>query len=252
MPKMKYGWVPDIPDFRDHMYQVGFWSDKELPPKVDLRPHDIPLFNQGSLSSCTGNAISAHIGLLHRKEQKPEFIPSRLFIYYNERVMMNAVNQDGGAYLRDGIKSIAKQGVCPESMWPYENDRFAVKPSDECYAEALNHQGLSYRRLNVDLKQMKECLSEGFPFVFGFAVYESFEGAAIAQSGKLSMPSKNEKQFGGHAVLGVGYDDELNAVIVRNSWGPEWGDKGYFYMPYEYISNNNLCDDFWTIREFEM
>lgn len=251
MPIMKYGWRPDVPDFRDYMYQVSFTPGQQLPPRADLRPFDIPVFNQGTLGSCTGNAISAHIAILKKKAGR-EFIPSRLFIYYNEREMMGSINEDTGAYLRDGIKSIAKQGACPETMWPYDQDKFAVRPSDECYTEALNHQGLAYKRLNVDLRAMKTCLAEGFPFVFGFAVYESFEGAEVAKTGKLPMPSKDEKQFGGHAVLGVGYDDDLNAVIVRNSWGPGWGDKGYFYMPYEYISNNNLCDDFWTIRQIEM
>lgn len=251
MPLMKYGWKPDIPDFRDHMYQVSFIPGRELPKKVDLRPFDIPIFNQGTLGSCTGNAISAHIGILHKKANK-DFIPSRLFIYYNEREMEGTIEQDSGAYLRDGIKSIAKQGACPELMWPYDPDKFAVKPNSECYAEALNYQGLSYRRLNVDIRSIKTCLADGFPFVFGFAVYESFESEDLAKTGKMGMPGSNEKQFGGHAVLGVGYDDDLNAVIVRNSWGPEWGDKGYFYMPYEYISNNNLCDDFWTIRQVEM
>ena len=251
MPKMKYGWMPDVPDFRDHMFEVSFFPHRELPKKVDLRPHDIPVFNQGSLSSCTGNAISAHIGMLYKQASK-EFIPSRLFIYYNEREMENSINQDNGAYIRDGIKSIAKIGACPETMWPYHPEKVATKPSDECYVEALNHQGLSYRRLNVDLRAIKTCLADGFPFVFGFAVYESFEGADIARTGKMTMPTKDEKQFGGHAVMGVGYDDDTQSVIVRNSWGPEWGDKGYFYMPYEYISNNNLCDDFWTIRQIEM
>lgn len=251
MPKMRYGWKPDIPDFRDHMFQAAFVPGQPLPPRADLREFDVPVFNQGELGSCTGNAIGAHVAMLKKKAGK-DFIPSRLFIYYNEREMEGTINEDAGAYIRDGIKSIAKQGACPEDMWPYEVSKFATKPLVECYTEALNHQGLAYRRLRVDLNHMKRCIADGFPFVFGFAVFESFETAEVAQTGKMPMPTKDEKNFGGHAVMAVGYDDELNSFIIRNSWGPEWGDKGYFYMPYEYIGNDSFCDDFWTIRQIEL
>jgi C1A family cysteine protease len=101
------------------------------------------------------------------------------------------------------------------------------------------------------LPQLKGCLASGSPVVFGFSVYESFESAAVAKTGTMPMPKPSEKQLGGHAVLAVGYDDAQERVIIRNSWGTGWGKKGCFTMPYAYITDDNLCDDFWTIRLVE-
>jgi C1A family cysteine protease len=108
----------------------------------------------------------------------------------------------------------------------------------------------SYHRV-IGLEQMRQCLAEGYPFVFGFSVYTAFESPAVAQTGVLNLPVTGEKQLGGHAVCAVGYDDTAKTVLVRNSWGADWGMDGYFTIPYDYISNNNLADDFWTLRAFE-
>jgi len=178
-------------------------------------------------------------------------MPSRLFIYYNERVIEHTVDNDNGAQIRDGIKSVNKQGVCPEKLWPYDVGSFTKKPSARCYTEALKHQVLSYQRVVRDLKSMKGCLAQGYPFVFGFTVYDGFETPTVARTGKLEMPKPNESVQGGHAVVAVGYDDSKKRFIVRNSWGPGWGLKGYFTMPYEYLEEENLSDDFWTIRLVE-
>ena len=99
---------------------------------------------------------------------------------------------------------------------------------------------------------MRICLAEGFPFVFGFTVYESFESQQVSKTGKVYMPKKNEKVLGGHAVLAVGYNDKDKRFTVRNSWGTGWGMKGYFTMPYDYLASRYLSDDFWTIRSAEM
>lgn len=244
----RYGWVPDMPDHRDVMYSVR--APVALPAKVDLRPVTNLVYDQGSLGSCTANAIGgAHYFNQVKQGVKELFTPSRLFVYFNERVVINTVNEDSGAMIRDGIKSVVKQGVCPETEWPYDVSKFKNKPSDPCYTHALNHQAVAYQRISPVLSQMKTCLASGYPFVFGFAVYESFETQEVARTGMMPMPSGS--QLGGHAVMAIGYDDSIGRVIVRNSWGLGWGDKGDFYMPYEYIANTNLCDDFWTIQTVE-
>ncbi|HEV1996364.1 MAG TPA: C1 family peptidase, partial [Candidatus Acidoferrum sp.] len=204
---------------------------------------------QGQLGSCTGNAIGGAFQFEQMKQNIANWIPSRLFIYYNERVIEGSVNSDNGAQIRDGVKSVATTGVCPETDWPYDITKFADKPPDPpCYADAAKNTATSYRRVPQILNQMKGCLASGYPFVLGFSVYESFESPQVAQTGHAPMPHTGEKQIGGHAVLAVGYEDAHHWFIVRNSWGPGWGMAGYFTIPYSYLTDSNLADDFWTIR----
>jgi C1A family cysteine protease len=152
--------------------------------------------------------------------------------------------------IRDGIKTLKNQGVCSEGKWPYVTSKFAVKPGPACYKDGLDHQIISYQRL-LTVDQMRACLAEGFPFVFGFTVYESFESQQVAKTGVVSMPKSNERVVGGHAVVAVGYNDSKKRFIVRNSWGTDWGMKGYFTIPYAYLADRNLSDDFWVIRRAE-
>jgi C1A family cysteine protease len=248
----RFGWIPDLPDQRDIPYLAPRAILRKLPAKIDLRPNCPPVYNQGELGSCTANAIGAAFEFeLIRQKPVKDFMPSRLFIYYNERVIEHTVDSDSGAQIRDGMKSVNKQGVCPESFWSYEIEKFNVRPANSCYMEALNHQTLSYHRVPQTLNQMKGCLLEGYPFVFGFTVYESFESPAVAKTGKLNMPKKDESVVGGHAVVAVGYNDTSKRFIVRNSWGPGWGMKGYFTIPYDYLLDDNLANDLWTIRMVE-
>jgi C1A family cysteine protease len=249
----KFGWVPDLPDHRDHMYAAPLMIVTALSPKADLRPKCPPVVDQGQLGSCTANAISnAHLFGQMKQGQPDPFLPSRLFIYYNERVMEGTVNSDSGAMIRDGIKSVANQGACPEKLWSYQINKFTKKPSSACYKEALKHQALSYSRVTQSLAQMKGCLASGYPFVFGFTVYESFESAVVAKTGTVPMPGQGEAVVGGHAVLAVGYDDIKQSFIVMNSWGTGWGAKGYFTIPYGYLTDSDLAADFWTIRLVEV
>ncbi len=245
--KVGYGWVPDLPDHRDILYSAVRKIPAKLPPKVDLRPQCSPVEDQGQLGSCTGNALAGALEFLERKDGVPFVDASRLFIYYNERVIEHSVKSDAGAMIRDGIKTLAKQGVCSEKKWPYVISKFAVKPSSACYKDAAKRQITSYQRI-LTLDEMRTCLADGFPFVFGFTVYESFESQQVANTGVLQMPKSNEKVVGGHAVLAVGYDDNQKRFTVRNSWGMDWGMSGYFTMPYAYLADRNLSDDLWTIR----
>ena len=245
-----YGWVPDRPDFRDKLYSAIAAPPKKLPPKVDLREGCSRVEDQGQLGSCTANALVGNLEFLRKQSGRRVTNLSRLFIYYNEREMEGTINDDAGAMIRDGVKSLVNLGVCTERKWPYDIAKFTQKPSLSCYKQAADHQVTSYHRI-ISLQQMRQCLAEGYPFVFGFSVYEAFESEEVASTGKLDLPKPNEKQLGGHAVMAVGYDDSAKRALVRNSWGRSWGIKGYFTMPYDYISDDNLADDFWTIRGLE-
>ena len=244
-----YGWNPDIPDGRDFMYAAPPEVVAALPPKVDLRPQCPPVYDQGQLGSCTANAIGAALEFdeMRQKEQGAS-TPSRLFIYYNERVIEGTVSSDSGAQIRDGVKSVNQQGAPPETDWSYDISKFAEKLPQNAYADATKHEAILYQRLTQTLGQLKGCLASGFPFVFGFVVYESFESQEVASSGQAPMPQAGEKQLGGHAVLAVGYDESEQRFIVRNSWGPNWGMSGYFTLPYPYVLQGTLSSDFWTIR----
>jgi C1A family cysteine protease len=245
-----FGWVPDLPDQRDVLYGAVQPLAARLPPSVDLRLGCSPIEDQGALGSCTGNAIAGALEFLERKDRVRFVNVSRLFIYYNERVIEHTIKSDSGAMIRDGIKSVVKQGVCSERQWPYVIAKYAVKPRATCYKEALQHQVTSYQRI-LTVDEMRACLAQGFPFVFGFTVYESFQSRLVAESGIVSLPEPGERVVGGHAVLSVGYDDADRRFIVRNSWGVGWGMHGYFTMPYAYLANRNLADDMWTIRRGE-
>ncbi len=248
--KRGYGWAPDLPDHRDIMYGTVRKIPAKLPSSVDLRLDCPPVADQGQLGSCTGNSLAGALEFLEMKDNVTYEDLSRLFIYYDERAFEHTVASDSGAQIRDGIKTLAKKGVCSEKSWPYDISKFAVKPPASCFKEAATHKIMVYARLQ-SVDEMKACLADGYPFVFGFSVYESFESQEIAQTGIVQMPQPDEKQVGGHAVVGVGYDDSQSRFIVRNSWGDAWGMKGYFTIPYDYLGNSNLADDFWTIRREE-
>ena len=238
----RFGWIKQEPDHRDKEIKFAI---RELPKSDDLRPQCPPVVDQENLGSCTANAIAGAYAFEHLKQGEGEFNPSRLFIYYNERVIEHTIKQDAGAIIRDGFKVIHKKGVCSEESWPYVISKFDVKPSKQCFSEALKNQAIQYMAVQQTPLQLKSCLADGYPFVFGFMVYSNFMN--IGANGIMPMPAGAVE--GGHAVMCVGYNE--THYIIRNSWGSKWGDKGYFYMPYEYMHNENLCSDFWTIRKVE-
>ncbi len=207
-----------------------------------------PVYDQGQLGSCTGNAIAGAFEYELIKEAKTPFVPSRLFIYYQERVLEGDVSGDNGAQIRDGMKVVAKLGAPHETLWPYKPAKFAAKPSAKAYADGLKHTVSAYKRVNnANLTSLLSVLASAKPIVFGFTCYESLESEEVAKTGVLPMPSSGEQVIGGHAVVLCGYDRPAQTFTVRNSWGPAWGMKGYFTMPFDYVANTDLCDDFWTI-----
>jgi C1A family cysteine protease len=248
-PKRFHGWIPDLPDHRDLHYAARPKIIRNLPPRIDLRSKCPPIYKQGRLNSCTAHAIAAAIQFEQMKQFRRQlFRPSRLFIYYNERAIEHSIHADSGAQIRNGIKSVAKKGVCAEHLWRYRPGKFRHRPGRKCYLEAAKHPAVSYYRVRRVLGQLKACLASGYPFVFGFTVYESFHSKKVARTGRARMPAKHDKVRGGHAVLAVGYNDAQRRFIVRNSWGTKWGMGGYFTLPYDYLANHHLSEDFWTIR----
>jgi C1A family cysteine protease len=219
------------------------------PPYIDLRSKCPPVFDQLQLGSCVANTLVTSYQFNNTK-----FSGSRLFLYYNSRFLDKSVNIDAGTTISQGINALKKFGICSEKIWTYSDNstKFKKKPSRECYIEGLKNQVISANAIMPNLNAMKQCLATGFPFALGFMVYDSFESNAVALTGMVPMPKQNEQLLGGHAVLCVGYDDSKRVFIVRNSWGASWGDKGYFYMPYTYLTNRNLAGDFWQVTKVEI
>jgi C1A family cysteine protease len=250
MPKnLKYGWIRDLPDHRD--YKLEHLHLDNLPEKVDLRVSMPAVYDQGELGSCTANAIAGAIEHQFITQKLSIFVPSRLFIYFNERAMEGTIHSDSGAQIRDGIKSVITQGVCPETEWPYIENKFADTPTENCYQDARKNIVERYTSIGQNLPTLKSCLAQGYPIIFGASIYENFESDAVAKSGIVPMPGKHEQCLGGHAILIVGYNNDQHSFIVRNSWGSNWGINGYCYFPYNYIVNPDLASDFWTIKLVE-
>jgi C1A family cysteine protease len=246
-----FGWVPELPDVRDHHFsdgrrQLGLMAGPALPQRVDLRegPNGgrLKVRDQGSLGSCTGFAICGMVNYLH-----PNELHSPLFTYYVEREMRGWIKEDSGAYIRDGIKSMRSHGAAPEKAWPYVIKRFKWKPTKAATAAAQLDLVGSYARLD-SLLDMQTCLAQGFPFVFGFTVYNSFMHRDVARTGVAQMPLDGEAPIGGHAVMAVGYDQTTQRFLVQNSWGAGWGQRGFFTLPFRYVGDPDLTDDIWTVR----
>lgn len=245
-----FGWVKDAPDKRDKLYSESPKRYKgRVPASVDLRKELPAVYDQGNLNCCTANAIAAAIEFeeIHQG-MKDRFVPSRLFIYYNERAMEGTVEKDAGGQIRDGIKSIAKQGAPHEDVWKYDEKLLKVKPPLKAYRQARRYKTVEYLRMMHHIDELRSCLAQGFPFVFGIKVYASFVGQQVANTGVVNMPARGEKVAGLHAVLACGYDDSSKRFVARNSYGKDWGMDGYFTIPYSYLLDPELAHDFWTLR----
>lgn len=257
-----YGWRPDLPDHRDRIYNLEeeIKQSAAVPGKFDLAPHMPPIYNQGQLGSCTGNGIARVLEYEAMRQGEPEVTPSRLFIYYNERVLEGTVNTDSGAEIRDGIKVVATEGAPPESEWPYSDadpGPFQKKPPPNVYADAIKHEALVYKRIIVGGPgaPMRSAVAAGYPIVFGFSVPASFEdGSWDPSTHPLPLPRPNEKVIGGHCVVITGYDFTTQrfpqpAFQCDNSWGADWGMGGRFWMNYRWFDPHaGLASDLWMIQ----
>lgn len=217
----------------------------QLPPSIDLRAKFPPVYDQGQLGACSAMAMGAALQVLN-----PTYEPSQLFIYYNERRAANEVFEDAGSTLAIGVQTINQYGACPESEWPYDITKFEIQPPTQCYTDARTDILLGFQEITGDVvPQIKQALVQGFPVVFGMQVFGSLESEQTAQTGIVDLPAPNEQSLGGHAVVFAGYDDARQSFLVRNSWGPQWGQGGYFWLPYTYVSNPELVFDIWVIKK---
>jgi C1A family cysteine protease len=250
MKNKLFGWIPDLPDHRDKVYMKKL-SLLDLPKVVNLKEFCSPIEDQQDIGSCTANAAAGAMEYLQLKNGKTLTDLSRLFIYYNSRAVQGTTKYDSGASIRTTVKSIVKYGASAEKYWPYNVSKFKYKPTQIAYKDGMNRQVLTYERIET-INQMKDALARGFPFQFGFTVYSSFMTDMVAKTGVADLPVDGDRAEGGHAVLCVGYDDVTQRFLIRNSWGCRWGDGGYFTLPYKYLEDRNLSDDFWVVYTEEM
>ncbi len=270
------GWIPDLPDNRDRneehpsvkplLKSIGIYGDvkKKLPAKISLVDGCSPIEHQGLLKSCSAHAAVGLVEYLMRKADGKHTDASRLFVYKTSRNLLQWTD-DNGAYLRTTIASLVLFGVPPEKYWPYDEAKVNEEPTAFCYSFAQNYKTLVYYRLDATgvsqkalLTKIKLHLAAGLPSVFGFTTFSSM-ASDQNKEGNIPFPDPHEESDEGHAVMAVGYDDNrvivnpfnkkiktTGALLIRNSYGTEWGDKGYGWLPYEYVLKE-LAMDWWCI-----
>lgn len=291
--KKRMGWRPDYPDFRDYTMELtgavprqkvlgkrdslkamfikmglNDLPKEKLATEKDLRKWCSPVEDQGDIGSCTANAGVAIVEYFERRAFGKHIDASRLFLYKVTRNLMKETG-DTVAYLRSTMGALTIFGVPPEEYWPYKTEDFDVEPPAFCYGFAQNYQAIKYYRLDppgtspdILLKRIKSNLAAGLPSMFGFTVYTSVSQAEV-NVGKIPYPTAGENIEGGHAVVAVGYDDNIKirntnengiettgAILIRNSWSSGWGDYGYGWLPYEYV-RSGLAEDWWSLLKNE-
>lgn len=243
-------------DLRDHQIRFHDTSSpsKDVPVRVVYDQLCPMIYDQGQLGSCTANAAATMITYIYRTTQNKIMWPSRLFLYYNTRLLENTVSFDAGATLRSTMKSLSKYGVCRETVWPYQLNRFALQPSQPSYKEASLYCGLAYASLLIDVDQIKQALRNQFVVIVGMYVYADIY-SVTAKTPTLRLPNtKTQRPVGGHALCIIGYDDTQQAFLVRNSWGRRWGSNGNLWIPYDYFriqtpSGDLIVLEAWTLYQ---
>ena len=226
----------------------------QLPSKLNLRNiFKFPVLSQGNLGACTAHATSNAILFFLNRLNKKEFLPSRLYIYYFSRLIENNTEIDSGCEIRSVMKAVAKYGACEEYLFPYIIENFKIEPNDFCIKNGKGKiKNFIYLSIDQELINIKNSLFQGYPILLGIELYESSEYDINLKSGIIPMPDiNNEEYLGGHCILLVGYNDKDKIFCILNSWGSNVGDNGYFYIPYEYLLDNKLATDFWTIQYFD-
>ena len=241
--KYKFGWIRDLTDNRDKIYSAPRIT--ECPASVSLLQYCAPVENQTTTSSCTAHGIVGNLEMLEKKNNTNFYDISRLFVYYNTRMIRGIEDTDGGAYIRDGIKSLVRYGYCSEKLWKYDEKKVNEKPDRKSYKEGKRHLIKEYKRI-LNIIDIIKCIASGYPVIFGITLYESFQSKKVSKTGKIPIPKTNEKPIGGHCMLVIGYDMKKKVFIVRNSWSSKWGDNGNCYIPFDYMEQ---ASDMWTIRK---
>jgi C1A family cysteine protease len=224
-----------IPDWRDFIYKS---SNNPLRDVVDLRPWASPVENQLHLGSCVGQAVVGAYELLIKKNNSTDFEDlSKLFVYYNARLIEGHVDEDDGAYVRDAVKAVYTYGICAEKLWPYDTSLFSVSPTINSYEDAKLRTIKNYYKVN-GLNNILDALNRDYPIVASMHVYSNFNNIEYSKDFILTMPSAADDLIGGHALVLVGYDLNKKLVLCRNSFGEHWCMNGYFWVPFDYISMN--------------
>lgn len=290
MKNRKLGWFRDYSDFRDYtpendslssfqreagqektirtmLNDIGLNASRELkiPTKMDLTEWCSPIEDQGQIGSCTANSGAALLEYFERRAFGKYIDASRLFLYKTTRNLLQWKG-DTGAFLRTTIGAMRLFGVLPEEYWPYKESDYDIEPPAFCYSYAQNFQALSFYRLDSNgigskdlLIRVKEYITKGLPSMFGFTVFESINQAN--STGRIPFPGINEKTSGGHAVVAIGFDDDIKisnwdgnstkgALKIRNSWGTQWGEDGYGWLPYDYVLYG-IASDWWSLLKNE-
>jgi hypothetical protein len=239
-----YGYVPDKQDDRDHAYMPKL--GKPRPASFDLstvRPNQRRL-DQGNLGSCVAHGTAGAV-LFHQ----PDFLLSRLWLYYKTRALEHTIHEDAGCEIRDAIKVITKHGAPPEPDWPYDVAKFARRPPAKTTADAKKEIVVSYQRIDT-AEAARDCIASGNPYIVGFDLFQGFESEQAALTGNIPMPRPGETPIGGHCMLGWAYSPTHDTTL--NSWydpslpGSEpWGDNGLAHFPRGYVEK--YASDMWAI-----